>query len=345
MVFMEPDQLGWEPILESWLNNYPNFSEKIISTIKELFNTYVPPILHSVRTNFKELIATTNIGCVNSLINIYSPLIDYMKDTNFQDITEEDLSKTIKILQSQFLFSLIWSLGGSLDENSRVKINEQLLDIVKNNHPSILFSVPYEGILYDYKYDSENDNWIRWIDTIEKEPTIPDNAEFSSIIIPTKDTARYLYLMDLLITNNTPLLIVGPTGTGKSKYIINKLLNGLPKEKYLPMLINFSAKTSSFQVQDIIMSKLDKRKKGTFGPPLGKQYIIFIDDLNMPTKEIYGAQPPIELLRQWMDHGNWYDLKDTSKIELVDIQFIGAMGPPGGGRNDVTPRFLDISIK
>lgn len=105
--------------------------------------------------------------------------------------------------------------------------------------------------------------------------------------------------------------------------------------------LGFSAQTSSIQTQDIVDSKLDRKRKGVFGPKTGK-CILFVDDLNMPAKEKYGAQPPIELLRQFIDQGGWYEHKDKEKPfkHLVDIIPVAAMGPPGGGRTFITPRIL-----
>ena len=119
-----------------------------------------------------------------------------------------------------------------------------------------------------------------------------------------------------------------------------KLNNGLP-DHILPVFMTFSARTSANQTQDLIDSKMDKRRKGVFGPPSGKRMVIALDDMNMPLREKYFAQPPIEILRQWMDHKGWYERKPPCAFrQLVDVQYVGCMGPPGGGRNPVSNRFL-----
>ena len=152
--------------------------------------------------------------------------------------------------------------------------------------------------------------------------------------------------MDLLLSNDKHVLMVGNTGTGKT-ININQYLMGAAKvqgrtirSNVIPLTLTFSANTSANMTQDLLDSKMDKRRKGVFGPAAGKRFVIYVDDLNMPKREEYGAQPPIELLRQWFDQGGWYDRKDLLFRRLIDLTFVASMGPPGGGRQEVTPRFM-----
>uniref|UniRef100_A0A8C2U835 Dynein axonemal heavy chain 3 n=1 Tax=Coturnix japonica TaxID=93934 RepID=A0A8C2U835_COTJA len=249
MIYMDPQQLGWKPLKDSYILT-------------------LPP---NLQEDHRELVRALLIG----KDEIKQPEEEGKESMSAQQIT--------LWLQGLFLFALVWTIGGTIDADSRKK-----------------FDVFYRNLLLG--------------------------------------TEGQMFFLKTYVEHDIPLLFVGPTGTGKSA-ITNSFLLKLPKETYIPVFVNFSARTSANQTQDIIMSKLDRRRKGLFGPPSGKKAVIFVDDLNMPAKEVYGAQPPIELLRQWVDHGHWYDRKDASKIRIVDVLLLSAMGPPGGGRNDITGRF------
>ena len=70
------------------------------------------------------------------------------------------------------------------------------------------------------------------------------------------------------------------------------------------------------------------------------QALIFIDDLNMPQPDQYKSQPPLELMRQLLDSGGFFDTKKLMFKEVHDITILAACGPPGGGRNTISERLL-----
>lgn len=91
-------------------------------------------------------------------------------------------------------------------------------------------------------------------------------------------------------------MITGDTGVGKTVLAMSTLKH-LSKRNFVPVLLNFSAQTSSIRTQEMIEAQLEKRKRTMLSAPIGKTVIIFMDDVNMPKLDTYGSQPPIELLR------------------------------------------------
>ena len=386
MVYLEPDYIGLQPFVNCWLNELPPGIDR--TELRLLFDQYLEPSIDFIRRNVKELVVSVNGNLVFSLLNLMDTFIECLRPKNLgmppvgrRGSTTETrrrssvgarnsvsavrsatsrlaLSPEMKerielLLEPWFIFSLIWSIGATTDDEGRTKFSNFLRELMKTASGSLQF--PDEGEVYDYvlqdstigkpNADDEEETaewhpeWVSWL-TKTEEYTVPEGCRFTDILVPTIDTIRLSSILGTLVACQKQVLAIGPTGTGKSVVINDKLLTGM-EDRFVPNVVVFSAKTSANQTQDLIDARLDKRRKGIFGPPISKYAIFFIDDFNMPALEEYGAQPPIELIRQWMDHDGWYDRKAIGTFRtLVDIGFVCAMGPPGGGRNPVTARLM-----
>ena len=321
---------------------------------------------------------TVDSNLVMSLLNILESLliralgkyvvVDPANPSETLALDAKQLKQRAQDIECCFFFSLVWSVGKTGTNQSQCKFSVFLENIIASiacietdygnvwnalqvrgwSVPDfqtgaikgvLVYPMPMRNDYYECIYLPEDSKWKTWTDLLPNFSILP-GAAYSSIVVPNQYTSQFTYMLELLIPHKKNVLMCGPTGTGKSVYIFDTITTGLPQDKFKPLCLGFSAKTSANMTQDIVDGKLDKRRKGVYGPPMGQQCVLFIDDLNMPEVETYGAQPPIELIRQLIDNGGWYDLKEKSWRTIIDTSVVSAMGPPGGGRNYVTPRLL-----
>ncbi|KAJ8683862.1 hypothetical protein QAD02_019654 [Eretmocerus hayati] len=346
MIYIEPHVLGWRPSAKSWITNMnPAWRENHEPMIQLLVDWLFETCLEFTR---KKCTLTLHAGQINQISSCLNLIEMFMNDA-VEDNEAIDISPYIDSwLQAAVLIGLVWGIGGTLDFDSRVKFDEFICTIWRNENPDHPvpadlgdpISTPSSGLIHDHFYIFKGRGmWKSFAEVVKTEPII-ETQSIGQMLIPTIDTVKYQYMFLRHIKHKKRFLLFGKTGTGKSFYIQDMMINKLNSEEYLPNFVTFTARTTAAQTQDIVISRLMKRRKGHYGPMGNARCVCFIDDVNMPAKEIYGAQPAIELLRQFFDHEIWYDLKEPTVVKVYDTMFVCAMAPPGGSRQEIYARFL-----
>ncbi|XP_072006034.1 dynein axonemal heavy chain 2 [Engystomops pustulosus] len=321
MVYTDYTSLGWKPYVQSWMEKR---GKSEAETLQRMFDKYIARILDFKRFNCTDLVPQEETCGVISLCKLYDSLATPENGVNPTD--PDNYSRMVELC---FIFCMIWSVCASVDEDGRRKIDNYLRELEG--------SFPNKDTVYEYFVDPKSKNWLNFEERLPKGWRIPANAPFYKIMVPTVDTVRYQFLVNALVSNQIPVLLVGPVGTGKTS-IAQSVLQSLDANKWTLLTVNMSAQTTSNNVQNIIESRVEKRTKGVYVPAGGKHLLTFMDDLNMPAKDTFGSQPPLELLRLWIDYGFWYDRQNQSIKYVKDMLIMAAMGPPGGGRTAISGR-------
>jgi dynein heavy chain len=239
-----------------------------------------------------------------------------------------------KVICKMWIWATLWSMGCNMTDAARILLEIHMRKVIGQS--DYQENLPKENLWLCYinQEIQDFDTWESIVPDFVFSPTTP----FFDLYVPTLDTVRFGYVAKLLLRNDHPVMFTGVAGVGKSIIAREILVNGLSKEDMIPVMINFSAKTSSLGTQNMIEEKLEKRKKTMLGPPIGKKMIIFVDDVSMPKMDTYGSQAPIELLRQLVDLKGLYDRPNLFLWRDIEDVILSAACSPIG--NKMNKRFV-----
>jgi len=150
-----------------------------------------------------------------------------------------------KAIECLFIMAVVWSVGACVDSKGRAHFSNYLRLLLNANVDDDIYHrdfcskhrdynlhnrkaqlpPPEDRSIYDFRFDAKKAQWLPWMDS-QFRFSIPKDAAFNSIVVPTVDTVRNEYLLDQLITHHFHVLCTGDTGTGKSVSVKNKLLTG-----------------------------------------------------------------------------------------------------------------------
>lgn len=328
MVYLDPVHLGWEPLIDTWSVKFrKQLDGKLADHVVEHVKKFTKTLMKFVKSECKEEIPSSSSNLVTSCLNLIGAMV---KQELVAKKRPDDAENLINLY---LIFSFTWSIGANLNDHSRLLFDKRL----RTEMESLYRHFPYSNTVFDYCIDDDMCEFVPWETRV---PSFNYNSKqpFFTILVPTVDTVRNRFILEVLAKKSHHILFTGNTGVGKT-VVIKDYLNSGSNDWFVSTVINCSAQTSTQNINDVFEDKLEAPRKKIRRPPPGKKMIMFVDDVNMPALDLFGSQPPVELLRQIIEAG-FYDLKNFFFKSVEDVIFVSSCAPPGGGRNQVSPRFF-----
>ncbi|XP_077407169.1 dynein axonemal heavy chain 9 isoform X2 [Vanacampus margaritifer] len=322
ILYINPADLGWNPLVSSWIDRREVQSEKANLTI--LFDKYLPTCLDAMRLRFKKIIPIPDQSMVQMLCYLLECLLT-------PENAPPDSAK--ELYELYFVFAAVWAFGGALFQDQLVDYRVEFSKWWVAEFKTIKF--PSQGTVFDYYIDRESkkfEPWSKMVPKFEMDPDIPLQA----CLVHTAETIRVRFFIDCLLEHRRPIMLVGNAGTGKSVLVADKLTS-LDPDKYVVTNVPFNYYTTSAMLQAVLEKPLEKKAGRNYGPPGSRRLIYFIDDMNMPEVDAYGTVQPHTLIRQHMDYNHWYDRNKLLLKEIQHVQYVSCMNPTAGSFT-VNPR-------
>jgi len=334
IIYVSDTDLDWSPVVEGWVRKQPTSQQEILRNLFKKYMGESSPVdpghcIDWVNRNTSAVMVNSRVGATAGLMDLFKGLTE---GPGALDISTDSLMRMEKI----FLYCLAWSIGGLLEAEDRVKFDNWLRGYAKGD---LMPKCGPGETIYEYFVHNETGAWTLWRPPVWKYPN-SEKLDFSNLLVPTMDSTRACYNIGHMHKQKKSVLMVGGPGTAKTSTAL-MFFSRLDPTQMLVKRVNFSSLTTPFMCQQTIEVELEKRGGRNFGPPGGRAMTIFIDDISMPQVNNWGDQPTLEFVRLIVEFGGFCFLDKDKRGDFKvteDLQFMGAMQHPGGGKNDIPNR-------
>lgn len=310
--------------------------------LNRLKKGYINDIVEWLQKKAKFVLPISYHGMTVTLCKLFHYMLrQHWKDVHPPDSDKEKILDENK-LEHLFCVCAVWAFGGALTIKDNINYRKDFSDFWKNKFKRVKF--PSKGVVFDYFVilDGLKPVFEEW-KTKLTEYTYDGSVPMKNVTVPIPETLSIKTITKNLILMDHASLYIGNSGSGKTQ-LIKGLLQEIRQEyqeDYYFSNINFNFYTDSDYLQTMLEQDLVKQGN-RYGPKKGGKFklIYFIDDLNMPQRDLYDTQTAIALLRQHIDYKHWYDISKAVPTlkEVINTQTIAAMNPTSGSFF-VNPRY------
>lgn len=185
IIYMSSTELGWTPVVESWLKSRP---ERDAALLRPCFDKFVTPVLDFMRTKCAPVMSTQPVCLVESLLTLLTGILmesstasgsggayaaspqlqpedsrsSFHSTATSNSAPEASGSsggdlEAMRRFERHFLFCLVWSLGGLLTPHDRPKLDSFLR--------SLSDQMPHckeTETVYEHFVDESSGEWCHW---------------------------------------------------------------------------------------------------------------------------------------------------------------------------------------
>ena len=315
ILYINDGEIGWAPYKDRWLLSIADEKER--ACIDTIFEQYLPALMEQVKKAFVPIVPVVDICFVQtvcSLMQAFMTAVPQGTPTQYEHYA---------------VFALIWAFGGTLPSDGRIDYRSAFNRWWVQEMQSRCKVADETHDVFDmYIAPETGHQFTPWADLVPAHKP-PLDAPFHTLMVDTAETVRMGHMIELLAKQQRGVLVVGTVGTGKS-VCVNNVRRKFETNEWMSRFVSFHAHTKARVFQSLLEQPTERA--GRMWYPFGRKKLLFlVDDINMPLPDKFGTQESLAFMRQYLDHGFWFERSNAGVERSVSgIQFLAAMNHKAG---------------